>query len=139
MHEGALALETLDVTLTGEQKTLILPLVDESQPLGRRISALNGHFALPGLAPAARLAEIIADQVMWPQSWTRACAIYAVGKLAHLDLVDVITEVSISTDEPVRETARWALAMLESRTNEQPRLLCAAAQEDRSAYTVITT
>jgi ATP:ADP antiporter, AAA family len=108
----ALALETLDVTLSPEQKALVLPLVDKNLTLAQRISALNRHFALPTLEPTGRLAEIIAVPAAWPQGWTRACAIYAAGHLQVRELAPAIKAAGVAGEHPVPETAAWALARL---------------------------
>jgi ATP:ADP antiporter, AAA family len=108
----SLALETLDITLSNEQKALVLPLLDTSLSLAQRIATLNQHFSLPDLGRAARLTEICTDATAWPQGWTRACAIYAAGKLGLRELVAAIEGAAMTEEEPVRETAHWALATL---------------------------
>lgn len=112
--DRALAIETLDVTLSAAQKALVLPLVDESLSLAQRIEALERQIALSSQGRTERLAEIITDTTTWPQSWTRACAIYAAGKLALRDLTQAIRTTLTSTERPVAETAAWALTDLSS-------------------------
>ncbi len=111
--QKALALETLDVTLTGQQKNLLFPLVDDSQPLEQRTQQLTKLFELTNISQPERLREIIADPTgVWTHGWTRACAIYAAGKLGVAGVDEVIEEALTITEHPVRETAAWALHTL---------------------------
>lgn len=116
--EQALVIETLDVTLSGEQKRLVLALVDENMALPQRVQALGGPFAQPALAE--QLHEIIKDTESWPHPWVRACAIYAVGKLAHQNRlayqsqVPAIEQARLSPNPHLRETAAWAWQILTS-------------------------
>lgn len=110
---AALALETLDVMLASEEKALVLPLVKESMPLVQRVNALDRYYSLPRLERTMRLGEIIADTSLWTQSWTRACAIYAAGKLAVTTLADAIEHTLTLDKHPIRETAVWALTALD--------------------------
>ena len=112
-NQRALALETLDVTLHGGQKELVLALVDSSKPLSHRLQQLNRQFALPLLGREARLREIIADpEGEWTHGWSRACAIYAAAHLSLTGLVEVIEAALTITEHPIRETAAWALHRL---------------------------
>lgn len=110
--ERALAIETLDVLLTGELKAPILALVDESLALPRRIDALNQRFAQPALDGEAWLGAIITDTERWTHSWTRACALYAAGRLAQREMAAAVETTLAFTDPPVPETAAWALSRL---------------------------
>ncbi|MBV7339449.1 HEAT repeat domain-containing protein [Chloroflexi bacterium TSY] len=115
--ERALALETLDVTLTSEQKKLVLPLIDESLTQAQRIDGLNKYYSLPTLDCEARLTEIIADTDTWSHDWLRTCAIYVAGKLELHELTEVIEGVVACDQELVRETAVWALTSLNGRVD----------------------
>jgi hypothetical protein len=110
--EQALALETLDVTLTSQEKTLLLPLLDENRPLAQRLTALQQQFSLPSRGRAARLAEIMSDTATWSLPWTRACAIYAAGKLGLHNLTGKIQAALVDKDPLIQETATWALTRL---------------------------
>ncbi len=114
--EKALAIEALDVTLSRAQKALILPLVDESLALTQRVRSLSQHFSLSRLGRDERLQEIITDPQSWSDGWTRACAIYASGKLMVKKLAPAIEGTlpgsGLITTPPVRETTIWALAAL---------------------------
>jgi HEAT repeat protein len=112
-NEKALALETLDVTLSSEQKAMAFPLVDESKSLAERTQQLGKLFLSQNLSREERLDEIIADpQGVWTHGWTRACAIYAVAKLSLAGLAGTIEAALTITEHPIRETAAWALHSL---------------------------
>lgn len=111
----ALVLETLDVTLTGGQKAIVFALVDESKPLTQRIQQLGHLFALPGLPRNERLSEIFTDKQVWTAEWTRACALYAIGKLNIYILEEAVEDVLRDDAPRVRETAAWALAKMSPR------------------------
>jgi HEAT repeat protein len=111
--EQALAMETLDVTLSGEQKALVFPLVDHSKPLVERARQLDKLFTLRHISRHQRLNEIITDpEGVWTHGWTRACAIYAAAKLGVAESVEVIEEALSIREHPIRETAAWALYTL---------------------------
>lgn len=118
VEEQALVIETLDVTLSGEQKRLVLALVDENMALPQRVKALGIPFAQPTLDE--QLHEIIQDTEAWPYLWVRACAIYAVGKLAHQDRlayqsqIPAIEQARLSPHSYLQETAVWAWQILVS-------------------------
>ncbi len=114
-REKALALETLDVTLPGEQKALVFPLADPKMTLDQRAQHLGDLFSLPRRERGDRLNEIITDpEGVWTQGWTRSCAIYAVAKIKLGDQVflDAVEGALAITEHPVRETAAWALHTL---------------------------
>ena len=109
----ALALETLDVTLTGEQKQMVFPLVDAKLTVEQQIKQLQAVFDLQHLSSVERLAEMIADpEREWTNGWTRACVLQAVGKLGLTELVDVVEGALVIEEHPVKETAVWALYTL---------------------------
>jgi len=128
--EQALVIETLDVTLSGEQKRLVLALVNENMALPQRVKALDGPLIQPALAE--QLHEIIQDTAAWPQPWVRACAIYAVGTLARQNRLayqshgPAIEQARLSPHPHIQETAAWAWPILVSddepkqRTTEKP-------------------
>lgn len=109
----ALALETLDVTLTGEQKQMVFPLVDAKLAPEQRIKQLQAIFELDHSSTNDRLAEIIADpEQEWTNGWTRACVLQAVGKLGLTELVQVVEDALRIEEHPVQETAVWTLYTL---------------------------
>ena len=108
--EQALALEMLDVTLSGGEKAILFPLAAPKLTREKRIQQLNTLIPTTSMPQETRLKEIITivgDG--WNHDWIRACAIYAAGKLGFEELVDEI-EAAITCRTPfLRETAAWAL------------------------------
>jgi len=116
--DKALAIETFDVILTGEQKAPILAMIDESLALPRRTDTLQQRFAQPTLDQDAWLAAIITDTAHWTHSWTRACALYAAGRLAREGMAPAVETTLALADPPIPETATWALSRLTSAPPE---------------------
>ncbi len=113
--EQALALETLDVTLSGEQKAMVFPLVDQSKPLDERMQQLAKLFSLQHKPRDQRLLEIISDpEGVWTHGWTQACAIYGAAQLRVAGAMPVIEAALAITEHPIPETAAWALDFLQS-------------------------
>jgi hypothetical protein len=112
--QSALALEALDVTLPAEQKSLVLPLVDPQMDPSQRAERLSKMFPLPQMGRNERLRDVIVDtDGHWSNTWTRACAIYAVARLDQqmysYELTHWIEASLVSNDGILRETAAWAL------------------------------
>jgi HEAT repeat protein/ATP/ADP translocase len=115
--QSALALEALDVTLPAEQKSLVLPLVDPQMDRSQRAERLSKMFPLPQMGRNERLRDVIVDaDGHWSNTWTRACAIYAVARLDQqmysYELTHWIEASLVSNDGILRETAAWALHKL---------------------------
>lgn len=109
----ALALETLDVTLTNDEKQMLFPLVDTKLTPEQRIQQLQAVFDLKHLPLQERLTEMIADpEQEWTNGWTRACVLHCVGKLRLTELAAVVEAALVIEEHPVRETAVWALQAL---------------------------
>ncbi len=110
--QKALAIETLDVTISSDLKNLIFPLIDDSKSPESRINQISKEFDLSSKEQSGRLQEIIIDKKVWSHGWTRASAIYAAAKMDLIDLVDSIEDALAIPENPIRETAAWALHKL---------------------------
>jgi len=108
-EKRAYALEIVDVMLPLHMKQIILPLVEEGGS-DARLETLEAHFPQTRLATDERLVAILERPAAWSQPWTRACAVYALGRAgsSRTDSLPVIARSDPST--LVRETAEWALA-----------------------------
>jgi hypothetical protein len=124
--EQALVIETLDVSLAGEQQQLVLALIDENISLPQRVKTLGIPFAQPTLAD--QLHEIITDPTAWPHPWVQTCAIYAVGqlarqnRLAYQNQVPAIEQARHHPHPPIRETAAWAWQILVSDEDQTEQI-----------------
>jgi hypothetical protein len=121
--QQALAIETLDVTLAGAEKSIVLPLVDESKSLAQRQAALRQRISVPSLDRTARLSEILSNPTIWSLSWTRACAIYVAGKLGLCELTGAVQQALADEDLVIQETALWALTRLQRAGDQEPATL----------------
>ncbi len=78
--DQALALEMLDVTLSGAQKVLVFPLVHPKMSRQDRVRQLAPLYTLSGSSRQQRLAELSAEPPdMWTRDWIRTCARAALG------------------------------------------------------------
>jgi HEAT repeat protein len=121
--DRALLLEMLDVTLSSSRKALTFPLVDLRLTKPQRIQQLSKALDAPSLdgAPSPsgqterdeRLSDLIqVAERSWAQPWTRACAIYAAGKLEVSVTAPTLEEALADPDPTIRETAAWCLNTL---------------------------
>ena len=109
----ALALEWLDVTLTGTDRAAVAMLEPRLSDR-ERLSALARRFPLPQLEPPRVLLELVEDRDgRWRRPWVKACALYTASGMSATEL-DVIspprsaslTAASIDEDDIVHETLR---------------------------------
>lgn len=111
--EQALALETLDVMLSGDHKVLLFPLADPRLTWTQRRQQLNRLYPINAKNQDARLVEIInQEDGQHYSSWLRACAVYAAGKLGLKQATPGIEASLAAGDGPLREAAVWALFQL---------------------------
>lgn len=111
----ALALEMVEVTLTNEQKALLLPLLHPTLALTARLQALAKQVTVAPLTRDQWLDDLITDpQAQWQQSWLCTCAVYGAGLLGLSQCRDAIVALRATADPVVQETARWTLARLDA-------------------------
>ena len=100
--EGAtrsLALEGLEVMLSGEHRALLFPLIIQDGELAE-IEPLSLVDPLQAL--------IQSPAVAFPPAWTQACALYAAGRLRLAALRPYLEAAAANPDSDVRATANWA-------------------------------
>jgi hypothetical protein len=110
-EKRAYALEIVDVTLPQEMKQLVLPLVEEMGS-DRRLEALEAHFPQSRLGKDRRLLAILERPTAWSTSWTRACAVYAIGLGQYAGSESLPVRATADGSALVRETTDWALTRL---------------------------
>jgi hypothetical protein len=117
-EKRAYALEVLDVTLDKELKAFVMPLLDD---LPQRCARLDPHFPEPALGVEERLQQILARGEEQTTSWTQACAVDGVARLAAHGLAESVETLvrSGSTTDLVRATGSSALGSLKS-LSEKP-------------------
>jgi hypothetical protein len=111
-EKRAYALEVIDVLIAQELKGLLLPLLQGASP-SQQLKALEGAFAQPRLTPTQRLKEMLDGAEGRLNAWTRACALYTLGRLDAVELRDTVVAALSAPDSLVRETAAWALSRLD--------------------------
>lgn len=111
----AIALEVLDVTLTRDHKSLVMPLVAPDYSSDRRLESLGKVFDLPRLSQAQRLCQLAEAQEPAHASWQRVAALYVAGRLGLVDCLPAVEAALASAPAgnfPLRETATWSLHAL---------------------------
>ena len=92
----ALAIEWLDVTLTGPEHSVVA-LLEPNLSLRERLHRLNRSFPLSPLSPRAVLLELVRDDDARWRPWIKACAVHAASLMAPADL-DLLAEVARGLD-----------------------------------------
>jgi AAA family ATP:ADP antiporter len=111
-EERAYALEVIDVLISKTLKPILLPLLG-GLPADQQLRGLIVSFPQPKLTRAQRLAELVAGSNGKLDTWTRACALYTVGRLSAADLSESVVAALSESDPLVKETAVWTLARLD--------------------------
>ncbi len=77
--DQAVALETLELTLPADLRRTVVPLINEVEPLEKRVEKLAEHFPrLSGDLERELLPQIIANRdETWKYTWTRVWAVHA--------------------------------------------------------------
>ena len=127
-EKKAHALEVLDNLLTQELKKMVFPLIDNLSPR-ERASQLHGLFPQPHLDRPARLRETLAQSGGKTGLWTKACALYVVGKSRAAEWSPMAVVGFSDQDAVVRETAIWTLARVNASAFRE---LAAAGPTDPS-------
>ncbi len=105
------AIEAMDNLISTDIKGLVLPLLDDL-PTSQRHARLIHHFEQERLNRHERLKEILSRSHQWTSAWTKACALFAVGRIGTMEFYDAVVSCLSDPDPTVRETAVWALGCL---------------------------
>lgn len=118
----AYAMEMLDITLPGELKGFLLPLLDARPET--TAYPLEDRFPQPALDVPERLRDVLERDERWLRGWSRASAVQAVGAL-RLEALRGALEALGGADPLIRQTVDWAKARLEGRAEakDEPMLL----------------
>jgi HEAT repeat protein len=110
----ARAIEVLDNLIPAEIKGLVLPMF-EDQDMTATINAKKKKLPA-GVVPdnvRATIKAALDRSDEWSSSWTKACALHAVGSTRLLELKQEALRLLEAPSPIVRETALWALAQLD--------------------------
>jgi len=111
-EKRAYALEILDILLSSELKTMLIPLLDDQDPT-KCLKRLSSIFPQQKLNRSQRLQELISGESARINPWIRACALYTVAQLAAVELAETVLSALSDPDQLVRETAIWTLFKLD--------------------------
>ncbi|MDJ0982493.1 MAG: hypothetical protein QNI94_12770 [Kiloniellales bacterium] len=106
----AQGLEVVDNIVTRDLKTMALPLLDDI-PVSQQLVHLREQFPQESLNKQARLREILTNTSLL--AWTRSCAAYAAGQAQEIELLDTLESLIEDPEALVRETAIWAVSVME--------------------------
>jgi hypothetical protein len=107
----AYAAETLDILLPAALKPALLLLVPDLN-VDEQLEKLKEVITVPDQDFILTLQVILANENSHFSAWTRACALYAVGRLQVQRLQANVLICQRDENEIVRETAGWTLARL---------------------------
>lgn len=110
-EKRAYSLEVIDNLIDAELKASVFPLIDDMD-YGQRLFRLNVQFPQKRTGPHERLKEILIRTEHSTSSWTKACALFCIGKIATMEFFDSVVASLSNPDPTVRETAVWALGCL---------------------------
>ncbi|MGE0455174.1 MAG: Npt1/Npt2 family nucleotide transporter [Vicinamibacteria bacterium] len=118
----AYAMEILDITLPGELKSFLLPLLDARPET--TAYPLEARFPQSALDVPGRLRDVLERDLRYMRGWTRATAVQAVGALRLRTLAGAL-EALRGEDPLIRQTAGWAQGRLAGRADakDEPMLL----------------
>lgn len=123
-EKRAYALEVIDVLVPATLQRTFLPLLTDLSP-EQKLRQLQELFPQPEKDRQQRLHEIIAGSPGRCSVWTRACALYAVGRLTITDLEEPVAAALSSPEPLIREAALWALSRLDgTKYRVQIQALC---------------
>ena len=111
-QQSSYALETIDVLLPTNQKSMVLPLV-EGLPPDQLLQRLQPYFPQQSRSPEAWLPEVILCSEVWLTSWVKAAALYTIARLPAPHLTPLVISSLESTDPLMRESALWTLNQLD--------------------------
>jgi len=105
------AIELLDVLLSEDLKQKIIPILDEIS-VGEKIKKLQAFYPRIHLTPQLVLKFLINRDFTQSNRWTKACAIFQIGRLKVKEFkYDLIANL-FNPDKMVQEMAAWGLFQL---------------------------
>ncbi len=108
------AIELLDVLLAEDLKMKIIPILDEISDL-EKIRKLQVYYPRTKLSTQLTLKFLINRDFTQSNRWTKACALYQIGRLKIADFkYDLIANL-FNPDQMVREMAAWGLHTIDPK------------------------
>lgn len=107
-EKRAYALEIVEMLVSAELRTILLPLIDDLSPR-QRLEILQAHFPQQSLPLEQRLREIINGPDAWFNPWTKACALHVVAQRSLSSLAEDVSLVLYESNPLVQDTAARTL------------------------------
>jgi len=106
------AVEVLANTVRSQYiKDIVFPLMEDFT-VAEQYSRLIPEFPQKLSNPHERIKEVVGRSQQLTSSWTRACALFTIGKIGTREFYDTVVSALADPDPTVRETAVWALGAL---------------------------
>lgn len=106
------AVELLDVFLSEQLKTKVIPVIDDLT-IGEKLNRLEIFYPRVKLDEKLILKFLINRDFTQSNRWTKSCVIQAIGKLKIADFkLDLIAQL-FNPDRLIREIAAWSLYQIE--------------------------
>ncbi len=122
--EGKLfAIELLDMFIDDNLKPILFPLLEDIS-VAQKIAKLQNYFPRINFTHEEVLKHLITRDYRYTNRWTRACAMYALAFVEHLEDKQELVANLFHEDELLRETSAWALHKLDRALFEKvsPRI-----------------
>ncbi len=111
--EQAVALETLELSLSRELRHAISPLFNQSEELAHRIHHLEASLPTDQRSSDTTVFSIISNRSQhWNYTWTRIWAIYLCTKLQMSEAMGSIETCLTDPKPELRQIARWAISKM---------------------------
>jgi len=124
----ALAVELLDNTLNGQDKQILLSLVD-TDDRSIQASRLRALFEQKSASVSERMTEILASPEAEDSHWVRCAALHSVSETRTTAAIDSVRELTKSPNHQVQAMANWAVGKISGEAVE-------ASPGDSSAATL---
>ena len=109
MEKTANAFEILDVLVSKDLSSVILPLLEEF-PLSQQVRLLNSRFPQRKFLAREYLKMLVErHEIPYVNAWTTAMALYTVKQFDYTHLQSVLEKATTHPEVLISETARWVL------------------------------
>ncbi len=112
-EKKARSLEALDNIISLDIKRMIIDLIDDSIPWAQRHAKLLTYFHQERKNSHERLKDILRRSRKTTSSWTKACALFTIGRIGTKEFYDNAISALADPDPTVKETAVWAMGRLD--------------------------
>ncbi len=115
------AIEMLDVLLTDDLKQRIIPVLDDI-PAHEKVRRLQAFFPRSKYTTEMTLKFLINRDFTQSNRWTKACALYQIGRLKVSEFqLDLIANL-FNSDRLIREMAAWSMYQISPDLYKEHRL-----------------